>query len=76
MYQNRIGWPLVSTTLRSVFVYLSYLNIINHHHNYLSVRNIQSLVAEEIYYGLIFPHSKQCKTIHDELKTYLLPEQT
>ena len=36
---------------------------------------IQILVTEEMYYGLIFLHIKQCKTIHDELTTYLLPEQ-
>ena len=28
---------------------------------------IQTLVAEEMYYGLILPRAKQCKTIHDEL---------
>ena len=39
-------------------------------------KTIRALVAEEMYYGLIFPSVKKCKTIHDELRAYLLPEQT
>ena len=30
---------------------------------------IWTLVAEEMYYGFIFPRVKQRKTIHDELTT-------
>ena len=29
-----------------------------------------------MYYGLKFPHAEPWKTIHNELTTYLLPEQT
>ena len=47
-----------------------------HHYNYLSVNNtIRSLIAEEMYYGLLFSRAKQCKTILDELTTYLLPAE-
>ena len=36
-----------------------------------------SLDTKEIYYDLIFPRVKQCKTIHDEVTTInLLQEQT
>ena len=61
-----------------VFVYLSYVKTKIHRQNYLSVGNIiRTLVAEEMYYGLVFSRTKQYKTIHDELTgTYLLPEQT
>ena len=37
---------------------------------------IQTLVAEEMYYGFTYPRAKQNKTIHDSLTKNLLPEQT
>ena len=37
---------------------------------------IRTLLAVEIYYGLIFPRAKEYKTILDELTIYLLSEQT
>ena len=39
-------------------------------------KTIRTLVAEEIYYGLIFPQAKKCRTLHNELTTYLLSAQT
>ena len=36
---------------------------------------MRTFVADEMYYGLRFPRAKQYKAIHDELTTYLLPEQ-
>ena len=35
-------------------------------------KTIRTLVAEEIYYGFIFLHAKQCKIIHDESATYFI----
>ena len=29
-----------------------------------------------MFYGIIFPHTEQYITIHDELTTYVLPEKT
>ena len=43
-----------------------------HSYIYLSLINtIQTLTAEEMYYGISFPRAKQCKTIHDELTTFI-----
>ena len=41
--------------LKICLIYLSYLNIVTHYHNYLSVRNtIRRFVAKEMYHSLIF----------------------
>ena len=32
----------------------------------------RTLITEEMYYGLIFPRTKQYKAIHDELTIYYL----
>ena len=73
---NRVSFDI--DNLKDCFlIYFLYLNIKTHHHNYLSMRNtIRTLAAEKIHYGLMFPSAEQCKTIHDELPTYLLHEQT
>ena len=43
----------------------------------MSMRNtIRTLVAEEMFNGLLFPAAKRYMTIHKELKTIFLPEQT
>ena len=60
--------------LKVFFAYWSYLGNITRHYNYLRLRGKQfkKLVAEEMYYGLTFPHAKQCETIDNELKTYFI----
>ena len=37
---------------------------------------IQTLGAEEMYYGLIFPNAKQYQTINNKLTAYFLLEQS
>ena len=65
---DRIKWAFELMIWRFVSVYLSYLSTKTHHPNYLSVKDtIWTLVAEEIYYGLIFPRTKQYKIIHDRI---------
>ena len=74
-----VEYAMVLTTWRFVFVYLLYPRTITHRYNYFSIKGKQTptLVVRGMYYGLMFLHAKQCKTIHDELTmTYLLPEQT
>ena len=39
-------------------------------------KTIRAVISGEMYCGAIFPPANQSKTIHDELTTYLLPEQT
>ena len=52
---------------------LSYLSTKHHRYSYLSMRNtIRTLIVEELYYGLIFLHTEQCKAIHYELSTYFI----
>ena len=54
--------------LKVIFVYLLYLSTIIHLFD-SKKKTIQTLLAEEMYHGLIFPHAKQCKVIHYELMT-------
>ena len=78
MIRDRIESALLLVTWRVVFIKSSYLSTKIHHHNYLRMRNtVQTLVADKMYYGFMFHHAKQYKTIHYELIIiHLLPEQT
>ena len=61
---------MVLVTCRFVFVKLLDMSTITHCYNYLSEMNaIWTLVEKEMYYGLIFLGTKQCKTVHDKLTT-------
>ena len=73
---DRIKWALVSKTRMLVFLYLSFMSTKTHLHNYWRMKNkIQTLGAEEKYYGLTFSITKQYKTIDNKLATkHLLPE--
>ena len=51
-----------------IFVISEYLNSPPQLFQY-ERKTIRTLVAEEMYYGLIISHAKQCKLIHDELTT-------